>query len=290
MMTTKIAAIAQLCSTSNKLQNLYNIAHCAGWAKKHGAQMLFLPECFGFIGKSAKETLDNAEPIPSCGDGDDIGVHFVGGASTSTSANINTDKQWCQSLEDIIMKCSSSDLDYSSTSTNTNITTPTVKNHDDDDYLKNVNNENVSILEGLRVIARKSGLYISGGGMHEKGAPAKSQSGEETESRRERVYNTHIVLNDRGTMVAKYRKIHLFDVSIPSQGVNLCESDTTAPGSKLVVCDSPLGRLGLSTCYDLRFNEMFHELVETGGADILLVPSAFTVPTGKAHWHTLLKG
>ena len=85
-----------------------------------------------------------------------------------------------------------------------------------------------------------------------------------------------------------YRKSHMFDVSIPNK-VNLKESATTAPGTDLVVCDSPVGRLGLSTCYDLRFPEMYVKLVQNG-AEVLLVPSAFTVPTGKAHWHTLLTG
>jgi nitrilase len=67
------------------------------------------------------------------------------------------------------------------------------------------------------------------------------------------------------------------------------ESRTTEPGTKLEVCDSPVGKLGLSICYDMRFSEMYVDLVKMG-AQILLAPSAFTVPTGKAHWHTLLRG
>ena len=85
-----------------------------------------------------------------------------------------------------------------------------------------------------------------------------------------------------------YRKIHLFDVAIPN-GPILMESSYTLPGDKLVmVRNTPLGNLGLSTCYDLRFPELYRELRRMG-SEILLVPSAFTIPTGKAHWHTLLK-
>lgn len=79
----------------------------------------------------------------------------------------------------------------------------------------------------------------------------------------------------------------MFDVSIPGK-VNLQESKTTNAGKQLVVCDSPIGKLGLSTCYDVRFPEMYIDLIQQG-AEVLLVPSAFTVPTGQAHWHILLR-
>jgi len=125
-------------------------------------------------------------------------------------------------------------------------------------------NQNVSLVSGLQTIAKQAGLWISGC-IHESGAPDG------------RVYNTHVVLDSNGEIVAKYRKIHLFDLHIPDENISLCESNTTAPGNQYVVCDSPIGRLGLSTCYDLRFGEMYRELVDVGGATILLVPSAFTV-------------
>lgn len=266
MVTKKIAAIAQLCSTSNKFHNLYNIAKCAGYAKRQGASMLFLPECLGFIGSSANETLQNAEKIPSVA------------TTTMTATTIPKNQKWCNSLEDVIDNTADErDLEKS-----TEDLSSLVDDHDD-----------VSIVHGLRIIARKSGLYISGGGIHELGAPSLEVINDvegQNSSPKERVYNTHIILNEKGDIEAKYRKIHLFDVSIPSQGINLCESKTTAPGSKLVVCDSPIGKLGLSTCYDVRFGEMYTELVKNGGAEILLVPSAFTVPTGVAHWHALLRG
>jgi len=243
------AAIAQLCSTANKHRNLLNIAKCANQAKEQCASMLFLPECCGFLGSSAQETLTNAEEIIN-------GSPLIDQDSRSASALSTT-------LECVLE--TGNDLGISN-----------------QDILEN---SQVSIVKGLQTIAMKSDMWISGT-LHEQGAPASPSAAE----KRPRVYNTHIIVDNHGQIVSKYRKIHLFDVSIPSQGVNLCESATTAPGSTLVVCDSPIGKLGLSTCYDLRFAEMYRALVEEGGADVILIPSAFTVPTGKAHWHTLLRG
>lgn len=82
--------------------------------------------------------------------------------------------------------------------------------------------------------------------------------------------------------------MHLFDVDVPN-GPVLMESRTTAPGDKLVVCDSPAGRLGLTVCYDLRFPEVYQALTWAMGAKVLLVPSAFTKVTGAAHWELLLR-
>jgi predicted amidohydrolase len=95
--------------------------------------------------------------------------------------------------------------------------------------------ENVSLLDGLKVIARTSGMWISAGGMHESGAPPDDDKGD-----RPRVYNTHVIVDSDGRVQTLYRKSHLFDVSIPNK-VNLRESATTAAGTKLVVCDSPVG-------------------------------------------------
>ncbi|HWP66385.1 MAG TPA: carbon-nitrogen hydrolase family protein [Candidatus Limnocylindria bacterium] len=103
----------------------------------------------------------------------------------------------------------------------------------------------------------------------------------------ERAYNTSCVFGPDGTLLARYRKIHLFDVTLPGQ-VEVRESATRAPGADVVVTDTPLGRLGLSVCYDLRFPELYRRLVRQG-AELLLVPSAFTFPTGAAHWEVLLR-
>jgi predicted amidohydrolase len=137
----------------------------------------------------------------------------------------------------------------------------------------------VFLLDGLKAIATESGLWISAC-VHTSGAP-RSIDGND------RVYNTHLILDSTGSIKAMYNKIHLFDVSIPGK-VELRESNSTAPGTEVVVCDSPVGRLGLSICYDVRFPELYTELVRQG-AEVILIPSAFTVPTGRAHWQVLLR-
>lgn len=103
----------------------------------------------------------------------------------------------------------------------------------------------------------------------------------------ERVFNTLLVYNADGENVARYDKIHLFDARLPS-GENHCESSYTLRGNRCVVVQTPIGRVGLSVCYDLRFPELYRALVAKG-AGCLVVPSAFTVSTGKAHWLTLLR-
>ncbi len=102
-----------------------------------------------------------------------------------------------------------------------------------------------------------------------------------------RVYNTCVLLGPDGSLLARYRKMHLFDIDLPGME-SLKESRSVAPGTDVVVAETPLGRLGLSICYDLRFPELFRELARRG-ARILAVPSAFTDRTGKDHWEVLLR-
>ncbi len=103
-----------------------------------------------------------------------------------------------------------------------------------------------------------------------------------------RVANASLLYDQDGRRVARYDKIHLFDVSIPGRNEQYRESDHVAPGRRIVVADTPVGRLGLSVCYDMRFPELYRELV-LRGAEWLVMPAAFTVPTGHAHWETLLR-
>jgi len=100
--------------------------------------------------------------------------------------------------------------------------------------------------------------------------------------------NACIVYDAAGRRAARYDKIHLFDVDVPGGGENYRESANAAPGAKPVTVDTPAGRVGLSVCYDLRFPELYRKLVSEG-AEILTVPSAFTVPTGRMHWEVLLR-
>jgi deaminated glutathione amidase len=103
-----------------------------------------------------------------------------------------------------------------------------------------------------------------------------------------RTTNTCLVYSAAGERVARYDKIHLFDVDVPGKRERYHESASVAPGSDCVVVDTPVGVVGLSVCYDVRFPELYRRLVEQG-AELLVVPSAFTTPTGRAHWETLMR-
>jgi predicted amidohydrolase len=101
------------------------------------------------------------------------------------------------------------------------------------------------------------------------------------------VQNASVLLGPDGTTLAVYRKIHLFDIDLPGME-HLKESKTVRPGTELVVAETSLGPVGLSICYDLRFPELYRALSRRG-ARTLLVPSAFTERTGRAHWELLLR-
>ncbi|MGO9515033.1 MAG: carbon-nitrogen hydrolase family protein [Steroidobacteraceae bacterium] len=128
----------------------------------------------------------------------------------------------------------------------------------------------------LRDTARQLKLWILGGTTVIKGDSAR------------RVANTSLLIDADGERVARYDKIHLFDVTIPGRDEQYLESTHVMPGAEVVVADTPVGRLGLSVCYDMRFPELYRELV-TQGAQWVVMPAAFTVPTGRAHWETLLR-
>ena len=104
----------------------------------------------------------------------------------------------------------------------------------------------------------------------------------------ERVAAACLVYNDQGERVARYDKMHLFDVDIPGRDEKYRESSNIAPGSRLGLVPTPAGLLGLSVCYDMRFPEMYRPMA-AAGAQWFTVPAAFTVPTGRAHWETLLR-
>ena len=96
-----------------------------------------------------------------------------------------------------------------------------------------------------------------------------------------------LVYNDEGKQVARYDKMHMFDVTVPENGEKYHESDVVEPGNDICVFDSPLGKMGISVCYDLRFPELYRNMLDQG-MEILVVPSAFTAFTGKAHWEPLV--
>lgn len=121
--------------------------------------------------------------------------------------------------------------------------------------------------------AQKNEIWIAGGTI-----PIESET---------RIKAACLVWDDQGHVVARYDKIHLFDVTL-SEKETYKESDTIQAGDQLVVVDTPFGKLGLAVCYDIRFPELFRCLMNKG-AEIFVVPSAFTVPTGEAHWELLAR-
>jgi predicted amidohydrolase len=128
------------------------------------------------------------------------------------------------------------------------------------------------IQEFLASTARKNGIWIVGGT-----APISCQD-------ESRIRSACLVFDDTGKRVARYDKMHLFRFRQGAE--NYDEARTIEPGTRAVALDSPFGRLGLSICYDVRFPELYRGL---GEVDVIFVPSAFTVPTGAAHWETLLR-
>lgn len=127
----------------------------------------------------------------------------------------------------------------------------------------------------LSTIARSHGLFISGGSILEDSDEPN------------RVFNTSILVDPAGEIISRYRKIHLFDVDMGDR-ITARESDHRIPGDEVIVAETSLACFGLSVCYDLRFPELYRQHVAVG-AEILLVPSAFTATTGVLHWETLLR-
>jgi predicted amidohydrolase len=194
-------AVGQMSASSDVEKNLEVVADLCARAKDRGCAMLFLPECFAFIGVKGTDALAVMEPM----DGPLLGRY--------------------------------------------------------------------------RELAAKHRLWLSLGGFPETGP-----------DRGDRRFNAHVIVDASGEIRASYRKIHLFDVDMGDvNGPVLMESRTAAAGETLVTCDSPAGKLGLTVCYDLRFPEMFARLRYELGCEMMLVPSAFTKPTGQAHWETLLR-
>ena len=131
------------------------------------------------------------------------------------------------------------------------------------------------VLASVRKAAAKAGIWVHLGSLALKGDSGK-------------LVNRGFVIDDLGEVRARYDKIHLFDVDLPT-GESWRESAMYEAGEgAVIVSDTPVGKLGLTICYDLRFPELFQRLSDAG-ADLISVPAAFTVPTGRAHWRVLLR-
>jgi predicted amidohydrolase len=181
----------QLCSSHDQAANLARCCELTGQAAAEGAQLVVLPECFSFLGRSEGEKLAHAESFGEAGAAGPV-------------------------------------------------------------------------LATLRELAVRHGVWLVGGGAPER-VPGDDR----------RSYNTAVVVDPRGEISARYRKIHLFDVDIP--------------GSEAVVVEVAGAPVGVTICYDVRFPELYRRLVKDLGAEVLLVPAAFTAHTGAAHWHLLLR-
>lgn len=128
----------------------------------------------------------------------------------------------------------------------------------------------------MAALARELGIWLQAGSIYE----ANPEDGH-------RPFNTTFLVDPRGELVAKYSKLHPFDVVLPN-GVTSRESDQVCPGRSLVTADTEWTKVGMAICYDIRFGEMFR-LMALAGANVFVVPANFTINTGKDHWETLLR-
>lgn len=123
-------------------------------------------------------------------------------------------------------------------------------------------------------LARTHNVHVIAGGY-----PEKSPDG--------RAFNTCLHIDSEGNLVSAYRKIHLFDVDLPD-GTRMLESRGTCPGDRAITTDLPFGKLGMTVCYDVRFPNLYQDLVSSG-AMAITIPAAFVYSTGLAHWHVLMR-
>lgn len=145
------------------------------------------------------------------------------------------------------------------------------------------------LLQGfLRQQAQEKGVWLIAGSMPLSTRPQNPGEVSAEQVSGGRVRPACLVFDPRGEIVARYDKMHLFDVQVDDRQAQYSESRSFEPGSRIVCVDAPVGRIGLSICYDLRFPELYRKLLEQG-AEILTVPSAFTKVTGEAHWEVLLR-
>ncbi len=131
------------------------------------------------------------------------------------------------------------------------------------------------VLASVRAAAARAGIWVHLGSL----AIRDPEAG--------KLHNRAYLIDGKGDIRATYDKLHLFDVDLAT-GESWRESASYAPGGRAVVADTPAGPLGLSICYDLRFPDLYRSLTDAG-AELLAIPAAFTVPTGQAHWHVLMR-
>ena len=152
----------------------------------------------------------------------------------------------------------------------------------DADQIKVAEDEGTGpIQDFLSEQAKKNKIWIIAGTV-----PLKLNS--DSSQYEKKIYAACLVYNEKGERISRYDKVHLFDAHLEISNETYIESETIEPGSKVVVVETPFGKVGLAVCFDLRFPELFRQLVLLG-AEIIVVPAAFTASTGKAHWEILLR-
>lgn len=148
--------------------------------------------------------------------------------------------------------------------------------YNSESFVANAESEGGPVWQALSEMARASEVYLVGGSVPERDAYTLER------------YNTSFVFSPEGTCIAKHRKVHLFDVDLPG-GISFRESDTLTAGDRVTVFDTPWCRIGVAICYDLRFPELFRRMALMG-AQMAVVPGAFNMTSGPAHWELLARG
>ena len=181
-------------------------------------------------------------------------------------------------VSDLVRRARDDGADFVMTPENTGLTEPIGKLRRE----KARDETNHPVLAALREVAQETGVWLLIGSL------AVDLSREPDAGQGEgRLANRSYLVDSSGAIVARYDKIHMFDVDLAS-GESYRESNAFRPGGRMVLAETPWGVLGMTVCYDLRFPHLYRALAQAG-ADFLAVPSAFTVPTGEAHWHVLMR-
>jgi predicted amidohydrolase len=178
----------------------------------------------------------------------------------------------------LIRRARDAGADLVLTPENTGLTEPVGKSRRE----KARDEANHPVLAALRDVARETRVWLLIGSL----AIDLSREPGEAEGER-RLANRSYLIDPNGAIVARYDKVHMFDVDLAG-GESYRESNAFRPGGQSVLAETPWGVLGMTVCYDLRFPHLYRALAQAG-ADFLAIPSAFTVPTGKAHWHVLMR-
>jgi predicted amidohydrolase len=181
-------------------------------------------------------------------------------------------------VSELVRRARDGGADFVLTPENTGLTEPIGKLRRE----KARDEANHPVLAALREVARETGVWLLIGSL----AVDLSREPETAENER-RLANRSYLVDPNGAVVARYDKIHMFDVDLAG-GESYRESNAFRPGGQTVLAEMPWGVLGMTVCYDLRFPHLYRTLAQAG-ADFLAIPSAFTVPTGKAHWHVLMR-